>query len=329
MIGRGLERDVKRDLEAAALRRAMKAVEVVERAELRVHRGVATCAAADRPRTADVVGTGGRRIIRALAIRGADRMDRREIDDVEAELGDVVEPAFRVRERAVLAVGAGRAREQLVPRRAPRERALHEQLALRVHRCQRPIRKLRHRLGELRARGVSDTLLDGRGSAQRPCRRREGRATRDRRVDEHRAFEELDRDIDARGELALESALPARERVDPRERAVVVAAELRQRYRRAPRIVARVGERDLPVRGLALVAYQQHGRDRVVTVREQIRLDLEGLANDALDRIATTVDLGTEREHHHAPAPICECGIRGRDRPREYGCRHRLRLSKI
>ena len=50
----------------------------------------------DRPRAADVVGRAVVELFRPLRCRRADRMDRGEVDDVEAERRDVVETVDRV-----------------------------------------------------------------------------------------------------------------------------------------------------------------------------------------------------------------------------------------
>ncbi len=55
-----------------------------QRAELGVHGVVAALGAADRPRAAGVAGLGGQRVVAALAVRAPDRMDRRQVHDVEA-----------------------------------------------------------------------------------------------------------------------------------------------------------------------------------------------------------------------------------------------------
>ena len=58
VVGRRLEGDVERDLEPVARRRGDEAVEVVERAELRVDAGVAALGARRSPRAARIVGAG-------------------------------------------------------------------------------------------------------------------------------------------------------------------------------------------------------------------------------------------------------------------------------
>ncbi len=67
----------------------------------RVDRVVAALGRADRPRRADVVRLGDQRVVAALAVDLADRVDRRQVDDVEAHRGDGRQPLGRGRERAV------------------------------------------------------------------------------------------------------------------------------------------------------------------------------------------------------------------------------------
>ena len=61
-----------------------EAIEVVERAEPRLDRRVAALRRADRPRAARIVGRRRQRIVASLAEAAADRMDRRQVEDVEA-----------------------------------------------------------------------------------------------------------------------------------------------------------------------------------------------------------------------------------------------------
>src|SRR6201999_3096857 len=84
-------------------------LQVVERAELGVDGVVPALGGADRVRHAGVVGAGGERVVAALAVLAADRVDRREVEDVEAVLGD---RGDLLGDRAE---AAPRAREQLVP----------------------------------------------------------------------------------------------------------------------------------------------------------------------------------------------------------------------
>ena len=116
-----------------ALRGLHEAPEVLERAELRMDRGVAALGAADGPGAARIAGPGGQRVVRALARGAADGMDGRQVDDVEAHAPDLGEPLDAVGEGAVAAGDpALGAREQLVPGREGGRRPVHHHLELPV-----------------------------------------------------------------------------------------------------------------------------------------------------------------------------------------------------
>src|SRR5687767_1979540 len=92
-------------------------LELLDRAELRVDRIVAAQLAADRPRTPRIIGSGHEGVVRTLSEGRSDGMNGREIDDVEAELGDPRQGALSVAEGAMaLRVIRLRARKHLVPR---------------------------------------------------------------------------------------------------------------------------------------------------------------------------------------------------------------------
>ena len=75
--------------------------------------------AADRPRRPDVVRTRRQGVVRTLAVDLADRVDRRQVDHVEAHVGDGGQSLLRVGERAVRRDAADDrtlgTREELVP----------------------------------------------------------------------------------------------------------------------------------------------------------------------------------------------------------------------
>ena len=106
MIRRALIREVERDLEPVAARRRDEMIEVVERAERRVDRHVAAGLAADRPWAAHIVGCGVSVLLRALAMRVADWMDGRQVQDVEPHRGDPGQRRFGLAE--CRARGSGR-----------------------------------------------------------------------------------------------------------------------------------------------------------------------------------------------------------------------------
>src|SRR5690606_30514249 len=91
VIRRALERDIERDLEPETPRVRAERTKLVQRAESRVHALVAAFGGADRPWRAGVVRTGVQAIVRPFAARSTDRMNRRQIHDVETELRDVSE----------------------------------------------------------------------------------------------------------------------------------------------------------------------------------------------------------------------------------------------
>src|SRR5438067_2268611 len=77
-------------------------------------RVVSALGPADGPRAPGLARLGGQRVVAALAVGAADRMDRRQVGDVEPHRGRPLELALGVAKRPVAAgdVGAG---EELVP----------------------------------------------------------------------------------------------------------------------------------------------------------------------------------------------------------------------
>ena len=71
---------------------------VVEGAEVRMHRGMPARGRPDRPGAARVAGTGPHRVVGALAVGTADGMDGRQVDHVEAELGELGKAPGGIRE---------------------------------------------------------------------------------------------------------------------------------------------------------------------------------------------------------------------------------------
>ena len=126
MVGARLQRIVERDLQPRAARFREEQLEVVEGPQLGVHRRVASFRCADRPGAARVVRPAFERIVAALAMRSPDRMDRGEVDDVEAHGGDRGQALRGGAERAAPGrPGALRARKHLVPGGEARPLAVH------------------------------------------------------------------------------------------------------------------------------------------------------------------------------------------------------------
>ena len=146
-------------------------------------RVVAAVGRADRPRRADAAGRGDRvaagerRAVGALAVRGADRVDRRQVDHVEAHRRDPVQVLGRGVERPVdgpagLVAAAGGAREELVPGAVEGALAVHVDLPRLAAGDQLPDRPLGHDLLDRREQGRGDPGVQ----RQRRIPQRVGRA---------------------------------------------------------------------------------------------------------------------------------------------------------
>ena len=101
VVGRGLQREVERDLQAELAAAAHEARRSRERAQVGVDRVVPAVGGADRPRRARVVRAGGRGCCSGPCGTSADRVDRRQVDDVEAHAARrAARRSAAVRERA-------------------------------------------------------------------------------------------------------------------------------------------------------------------------------------------------------------------------------------
>src|SRR6516165_8170170 len=101
MVGGTLQGIVERDLQAELVGGPYEVVEVIKSAERGMHRRVPAGLIADSPRAAHIAGPRNQRVVRPLAMRMANGMDRGQIDDVEAERGELGEATLRIREGAV------------------------------------------------------------------------------------------------------------------------------------------------------------------------------------------------------------------------------------
>src|SRR6202044_2246235 len=129
MIGCALEGDVESNLHAELARRGHQVPEILERTELPQNFLVAARGGADGPGTADVAGLRFERVVRPLAVDAPDRLDGREVDDVEAHPGNVRQARFDVLgvslPRRLRGGGAGK---ELVPAAEARALAIREYL---------------------------------------------------------------------------------------------------------------------------------------------------------------------------------------------------------
>src|SRR5207248_1605604 len=303
MVRGALEGDVERHVDVPLPRGGDEALEVLHGAELRMDRFVAAFGAADGPGASYVFGCGLERVVVSLARRAADGMERRQVDDVEAELLDVRDHRLGVAEGAVASRGTGRAREELVPGAEDGALALREDAQfLMMPDGHAPIRMARRRLREPgieRRRDGGRRLPGAKLLLGLPQARGIGGARGARRgsplgrgSEQQRTFQELGMDLAARVDLALELAGPATEKVRPGLDREGVEAVLEERKLPLPRIVAegahghfaglRLGRRQLPP--------AQHDRQLIVAFLEDIGGDADRLADGALDGVPAAVD---------------------------------------
>jgi len=259
VVGRALDREVEGDLDAHLAAALDEPVEVVDRAERRIDRVVAAELGADRPRAARVALLRAQRVVLPLSVRRPDRVDRREIDDVEAELGELrqdVEQAFEP---------APRAREELVPRAEPRALPVDVEL---------------ERLGERRDAGAVaalelEPLLDRQLLA----------------AEEDRALGELAGEVLLpRLDLAAEFTDPRRFPVDPRLDRVLPPAAGVGLERARPAVVPERTHRGVAPAPLFRRAVAQRRHEHVVSVAEDRGPDVDRVADRPLRRVAAAVD---------------------------------------
>src|ERR1700722_10176264 len=94
-----------------------QAAKVVQTAERRMEGVVPAFAAADRIRTSDIVWLALQAVVFAFAILAPNRMNRREVEDIESHVANRGQSGDRVGECAVTTFVVGRRpRKQFVPR---------------------------------------------------------------------------------------------------------------------------------------------------------------------------------------------------------------------
>src|SRR5579885_3508006 len=118
MVGRALKSDVERNLNSMLFGFGNQMVEVVQRPQLRMDRGVSAFFRSDCPRAAYVLGLSGNGIVFALARRVADRMDGWKVENVEAHGSYVRQPRLAIPQGSVpVLLSRARSRKKFVPRK--------------------------------------------------------------------------------------------------------------------------------------------------------------------------------------------------------------------
>ncbi len=230
-------------------------------------RVVAALLAPDRPGAARIALLRLERVVAPLAVRLADRVDRRQVDDVEAELGQLRQHLLDALEAAPAAW------EELVPGTEPRaqpldvhlERLVERRLAVPVLRA-----PLRGRLAPRLELGSDFTDMPNSASAS----------------------ETLAGELCLAGrELAVELVEQGCVAVDPRLDRELPAAEPRRPEAAGPAVVAERLERLLEPLARACRPVADDGAEDVVAVLEDRRGHGDRIAVGRLDGIPSAVDL--------------------------------------
>src|SRR5581483_10549664 len=259
VVGRALDREVERDLESELLRTRDEPVEVVDRPELRRDGVVTALLCADRPRAPRIALLRGQRVVAALAAGAPDGVDRRQVDDVEAELREPGKHALHAGEPAE------GAREELVPRAEAGELAVDLDGV------------------ELAPRDAV-TVRSGRSEA--------GLDVELRNAEQQRTLGELARKVFLPGfDLAPQLVPPRRGAIAPRLDDVLPAAAARHLEGAGEEVVPDRLERRGLEAARARLAVEDAGAEDVVAVADHGGGDVDALADRALDRKTAAVEL--------------------------------------
>ena len=231
------------------------------------------------------------RVVAALAVGCADRMDRREVENVEAHRRDVGQPRDAIPnvpcwpgDRALAA------RHHLVPGAVARPRPVdHERKQLRARQVGPLWLSAMRGLQFVRQAAAR---LSRSADRSRSCRRmtRRGRSAGLRLGQQRRAFERIEGDVGAGLLLQLETVSPGREFVGPGLDGIVIAARLVRHEASAPAVVAVLRHRRAAPFAVVLAPPDQRGGDDIMAVAVDVGPHFDAFAGDPLDGIAAAVD---------------------------------------
>ena len=300
MIGGRLERDVESDLEIVLGRLRDELAKLLEGSELGMNGRVTSQLRSDRPRTPGLTLVSLQGVVPSLAEALSDRMNRRQVQHVESHRGDVRKPLGRGCERAVLPTGPGRSGEHLVPGREPCTLPIDGDRQGPIELQREPaIRVAIHQRGKIAREQLAGLRLARYCPASKhlspPAERLSigGRWIRplDGLVDQLRCNQKLDRHVLLRVDPFAHVPEPGEKPVDPGHDRELVVTDLGDLESPPPTVIDERKHRRLVPLGLIRPAPQEPGRNAVVSVREDIRLDLHAIAHHALGRKTTAVDL--------------------------------------
>ena len=301
VVGGRVERDVERDVHPVLVRGRAQVAHVLLGAELRVHGEVAALGGADRVRRAGVVRAGDERVVAALAVLAADRVERQQVEHVEAEVGDLRARAPRRPSGRPRSAGTARTRRRSGPSRGRPRAASGLSSVVAPSRSWTRL----HRLEQLRAErdvelradrrvGVGQhvvRLLD-RVVARRPWRAASARSSSTTPSDSSpersssRSASTLRRSSSCQVRPAvgpgLDRELPAPGRLDRELAAPAHAVEVRRRGR-ASASRASVARR---------APCTSRRRELLVAVAEDVGGDGDGVADGALGGVPAAVEDG-------------------------------------
>ena len=231
-------------------RRTQQALEILERAQLRQDVLVAAFRGADGPGTADIARARTQRIVGALAVDAADRMDGRQVQHIEAHVGEVGQARLDVAEGAVRpalrAAERGNSSYQLLNCARLRSATSSKvsaggEAAVRVAASRSRAGRIQRQRPACAAASACRSSVGRRAQLRRPFGSVRGIARRPARAAAASisAAPDFERDADiARVRAPLEFAAPGLEVIDPGDHGVAIAPGHRRRELGRPHIVA-------------------------------------------------------------------------------------------
>ena len=254
MIRRALPGEIQRDFHAEPFGFLPERDEVVDSAESGFDGRMSARVRSDSPGAAGIVLGGGQRVVGTFPEAGSNRMNGRQVHDVEPEIGDPRQLRARFGEGAASTrIRTGRSREHLVPGAEARALAIDPDAPGWRRRRARAVRVPCHQRRELAVHPARHALFDGRrlgeriGPFEQPVRvglrRSDLFRACGRLANENRSFEQLQRHVLTRRRLHLHVAPPCEESIDPRDDRVLVPSRLADVEVRRPFVGARRAER--------------------------------------------------------------------------------------